>query len=223
MKTTITPLFILFAILLLSTGFKRDSRSPEWVKKLQEKYQTEEEFIAYWYNSKAMKEYEYKKRIPQEVIIGKMWMETQGGHTGAGRRGALFGIKGKGVKGYDNVDEEKVEYQAYNEAWEALSHFCDLINNDPVLIASGQDKIDNNMYLRRYQAWSRIHPDYEPWEWWLLALQVHPQREKSAYAYAANGCSCNKKGKISKRCYEKRKKTATKTIDWIHEKLKPRK
>lgn len=170
-----------------------------WVADLQNKYDSKSEFIKYWKNSDAMMAYETVYRMPQEVIISKMWLETQGGLSGAGRRGAIFGIKGKGIKGYDNVDREKVQYQAYPELWMALSHFCQLLTNQ------------DGMYYKRYRAWMSFDHTLEPWEAILLGMQVHPERSKSKLSYAACGC----KDGTKKDCYETRRKHAMKCIKWV--------
>lgn len=203
----------LFLLLILSSFSSDDGLT--WIKKLSSNYQNQEEFIEYWWDSEAMKNYETVKHIPQEVIMTKMWLETQGGLTGAGRRGAIFGIKGNGIKGYDPVDVENVEYQAYGSTWQALSHFCDLINNEPELLDSGIDKINNDLYYQRYLAWKQVHPDYPDWKNRLLSLQVHPQREKSKLSYAMCGC---RQG-TTKSCYNKRKKHAQKGIEWVEDNL----
>lgn len=203
----------LFLLLILSS-FSKDSGF-NWVKNLSNKYANQEEFIQYWWNSTAMKNYETTKHIPQEVIMAKMWLETQGGLAGAGRRGAIFGIKGEGIKGYDPVDVENVEYQSYNFGWQALSHFCDLINNEPELLESGNDKIDNKLYYERFLAWKEVHPNYPDWKNRLLSLQVHPQREKSKLAYAMVGCHDG----TNKKCYQIRKKHALKCIKWVENNL----
>lgn len=217
MKQHITFKFkvlISLTLLLILSSFSTDSNL-SWVKELNSKYSNKEEFIQYWWNSKAMMNYQNVKHIPQETILAKMWLETQGGAAGAGRRGAIFGIKGEGIKGYDPVDAESVEYQSYDFGWQALSHFCDLINNEPELLESGIDKIDNNLYYDRFLAWKKVHPEYPDWKNRLLSLQVHPSRDKSKLSYAMCGC----KNGTTKFCYNKRKKHAQKGINWVEQNL----
>jgi len=208
--------FLSVAVLILSS-FKNVETDINWIENLKSKYTNKDEFINYWYNSVAMKNYETVKHIPQEAIIAKLWLETQGGMSGAGRRGAIFGIKGDGITGYDNVDGESVEYQAYGSTWQALSHFCDLINNEPELLKTGIDKIDRDLYYNRYLAWQKVNPSNKDWENWLLALQIDPQRNKSKLSYANCGC----KDGSTKFCYNKRKKHAQKGINWIKQNLPP--
>lgn len=163
-------------------------------------YTNIEEFTKYW--AKTALKYETVHNKPAELILAKLWHETHGFQKGAGRRGAGFGIKGKGHKGYDKTDQEKVEYQAYDERWEAFSHFCKLI--------------DRPLYKNRYKRWRKIRPQDELYASWAAALQVDIQLKKSKLAYAANGC---KDGR-DKNCYLRRRNSAKKVIN-ICERIKP--
>lgn len=195
-RTNLFASVLLIAFFLLTAA---KPNSPGWVADLHSQYSNKKEFIAYWKNSDAMNAYQCVYRVPQEVIISKMWNETQGGMAGAGTRGALFGIKGNGIKGYDNVDKEKVEYQYYGAAWESISHFCKLITNP------------RNMYYARYRAWMSYDHNLEVWEAMLLGMQVHPELDKSKLGYAACGC---KDGR-NRDCWKKRKAHAMKCIKWV--------
>lgn len=188
---------ILIITTLLLALFSFTASSPNWVIGLQNEYDNREEFINYWYNSIAMNKFEETYDIDQEVIISKMWLETHGGLSGAGRRGALFGIKGKGIKGYDNVDLEKVEYEEYGAAWESISHFCQFITGP--------------RYEENYCDWKDVLPDYPDWHLRLLAMQVNPDIKKSKYAYAACGC----KDGTNRSCYNIRKKHAENAINFV--------
>lgn len=158
-------------------------------------YDTPEEFVAYW--KKAALHFEQVHKVPHQLILAKLWLETEGGRTGAGRRGALFGIKGKGNKGYDNVDKERVEYAGYDQRWEALSHFCNLVKKP--------------MYRSRFENWKKYGPQKPDWYNYALALQVDYHLRNSSYAYAACGC----KSGTNRECYDKRKKHAAKVIDFV--------
>jgi hypothetical protein len=178
--------------------------SPKWVVEYTSNYDDDVyEFVDYWYNTISMQKFEEAKGIEQEVILSKLWLETHGGHLGAGRRGALFGIKRKNgskrqsIKGYDSVDDEAVDYAGYEAGWESFSHFCDFIKKP--------------LYQTRFEAWQKVLPDYPEWHLRLLSLQVHPDMEKSKLAYAAVGCKDGTKS----RCYAKRKAHAQKGIDFV--------
>ncbi len=157
------------------------------------------EFVDYWKDSEAMYNYEIAFDIPQEVIIAKMWMETHGGQAGAGKRGALFGIKGKGIKGIDQQEtwQPQVEYQYYKHRWEAISHFCKLIQKE--------------LYERRYCDWKEARPDLPDWQHRLLSLQVAPLLIRSQLAYASCGCEDGRK----KNCYQKRLDHAFNSIEFV--------
>lgn len=212
----------LIIIPALFCSFKKTKTKPQWIVTLQSRYDNDpEEFAKYWYNSEAMQNYERVKGIPQEVIIAKLWRETHGGYLGAGRWGAILGIKGTGIKGYDSVDAEHVSYQSYTETWQALSHFCDLINNDPEKVASGIDRIDRDLYYNRFINWKKYRKEYPDWKCWLLALQVDVQLSKSSLAYAACGCKFSKNAKKNKHCYETRRMHSAECIRWVEEYLIP--
>lgn len=178
--------------------------SPKWVAEYTSRYDDDVyEFVDYWYNTISLQRFEEVKGIEQEVILSKLWLETHGGHRGAGRRGALFGIKRKkgstrkSIKGYDNVDDESVDYAGYSAGWESISHFCDFIKKP--------------LYQTRFEAWQKVLPDYPEWHLRLLSLQVHPDRSKSRLAYAAVGC----KDGTTAKCYAKRKAHADKAIEFV--------
>lgn len=198
---------VLGIIMLMGLLTSAKNHSPSWVVKLQDSYSNTSEFVMYWYDSQTMENYECVYGIDQEMIISKMWMETHGGRAGAGTRGCLFGIKGKGVKGFDAKEKNmsnkgKVEYRSYEAAWEAISDFCKLIKKP--------------LYAERFKAWKKKNYDMPDWYNYNLALQVHPDIDKSRLSYASCGCEANKKTKkISKRCYEKRKAHAMKNNKWI--------
>lgn len=201
MKYTKITLIIFMAGVLISAK----TNSPEWVTKLHKAYTDDpQEFVDYWLDSEAMENYECVYNIPQELIISKMWLETHGGHTGVGRYGCLFGIKGKGIRGYDAkeagmTNKGKVEYRAYGAAWEAISDFCKLISKP--------------LYADRFDRWQEKNYDMPDWYNYNLALQVDPERGKSRLSYASCGCEGSKK--ISVSCYSKRKRHAVKNINWI--------
>lgn len=149
--------------------------------------------------------------IPEEVILAKMWNETNGGLTGAGRYGALFGIKGKrkgkSIKGFDErekgfTSKGKVEYRYYEHRWEAISDFCQFLKGE-----NGY----NSMYFERYVAWRQIYADMPDWYSWLLALQVHPNKAESKRAYASMGVEDG----TTDAGYAKRKKHAERCIKWV--------
>lgn len=178
-------------------------------------FNTFTEYVAYFSN--AAKTFEDVYKIPYEYILAKSWSETQAGKKGAGRRGAIFGIKGKGIKGFDSKEKHfksngKVEYTAYSQRWQAYSHFCKLLTGET----------GNKMYMTRFIAWNHYFlknkvqkPD---WYMWALATQVHPQLKKSRSAYASCGCLIQLKEKTKKedlKCYNKRRKHALKNINLI--------
>lgn len=198
----IYTIFVL-GFIVFGTAFT-DIISPRWVVEYTDRYGDDvHEYVHFWYNSIAMQEFEDVKGIEQEVILSKLWLETHGGHRGAGRRGAIFGIKRKrgskrqSIKGYDDVDNEAVDYAGYDAGWEAISHFCEFIKKP--------------LYQKRFEAWQEIMPDYPEWHLRLLSLQVHPDMSKSKLAYAAVGC----KDGTNSKCYRKRKEHAQKGIDFV--------
>ena len=190
------------AILFLASAFTVSG--PKWVHEYTQAYDDNvSQFVDHWYSSIALQKFEEAHGIEQEVILAKMWLETHGGHLGAGRRGAIFGIKRKrgskrkSIKGYDNVDNEAVDYAGYEFGWQAISHFCQFIKKP--------------LYQTRFEAWQEILPDYPEWHLRLLSLQVHPDKSKSKLAYAAVGCKDGTKD----RCYRKRMEHAQKGIDFV--------
>ena len=201
MKKIYTVLIIGFIV--FGTAFTT-VLSPEWVVEYTNRYDDDVyDYVDYWYNTISIQRFEDNHGIEQEVILSKMWLETHGGHRGAGRRGALFGIKRKkgskrkSIKGYDAVDAEAVDYAGYDAGWEAISHFCKFIKKP--------------LYQERFEAWQVVLPDYPEWHLRLLSLQVHPDRSKSKLAYAAVGCKDGTKA----GCYRKRKEHAEKGIDFV--------
>jgi len=190
--------------------------APSWVQVLHTNYNNQGEYVDYWYNSSAMLNYECVYGIDQEVILAKLWLETNGTLTGAGRWGAGFGIKGKAktgksIKGFDSKEKKlrnggKVEYIPYGAPWEMISGFCKFIKKP--------------LYASRFDAWKQKYPDMPDWYNYLLALQVHPNRNKSELAYASCGCEAEKGKMISKTCYNKRKAHAQKGINWVLKNLR---
>ena len=168
-------------------------------------YSTLEEFAKYLYKTSVI--YEQTFHIPREIILAKAWHETSGGRKGVGRRGSMFGIKGKGNRGFDKVDAKvgrgEVEYQSYKARWESISHFCKLITQK------------NPMYRERYVAWLESNSSLEYYEAWAYAMQVHPNKQKSRSAYAMCGCSDGTKDK----CWKTRKKSAE-TVIALAEKIR---
>lgn len=162
-------------------------------------YDNAVDYIAYWKNSEAMLNYQFHYSIDQRVILAKMWAETHGGTKGAGKRGANFGIKGKGIKGVDKKEywSPKVEYQYYDYRWQSISHFCQFIKRP--------------LYENRFQRWKETYPDWQEWKLRLISLQVDPWLSKSKLAYASCGCKDGRK----KSCYQKRKNHALKNIKFI--------
>lgn len=162
-----------------------------------------ESFFEYWMLendgiNKALSNRE--NRVPTEVALVKMWWESRGGHSGLAKKDptALFGVKGKnGIKGYDYVDKEGVQYASYKNRAHSIMAF------DSVLLYR------NPMYKKRFKAWKKLTPKYiaskhliplvtegdQPdWWYWLLAMQAHPSRNlKLSYsAYALCGWSSAK-------------------------------
>lgn len=161
-------------------------------------------YINYW--KKTFLSYQKVYGVPWQIIAGKGFLETQGGHTGAGKRGCWFGIKGKGVKGYDDEDKEAVEYQAYKERWMVFSDFCRLLTARK----TQRGKIQK-LYITRYKAWKKAKPNWEEYKLWAYAMQAHPQLSKSRLSYANCGC---KDGRI-KSCRDTRLKHTYKLIRFI--------
>jgi len=150
-----------------------------------------------------------KVPIPPELVAVKMWFETGGGLDGVAKKDptALFGFKGKnGIKGYDNVDKEKVQYKSYVNRAASIRDFIKLVG--------GGVGYSSRIYRERFKAWSELsnkqlkkytaideegNKHHFPlvntrgkqpqWYYWLLAMQAHPSKDlkKSEMAYAACG------------------------------------
>lgn len=162
-------------------------------------YDNAKDYIKYWKDSEAMQNYESVHCVDQRVILAKMWAETAGGTKGAGRRGANFGIKGKGIKGVDKKEywSPKVEYQYYDQRWQSISHFCEFIKRP--------------LYQKRFERWQKEYPKWEDWKLRLISLQVDPWLSRSKLSYASCGCKDGRE----KSCYQIRKKHALKNIQFI--------
>lgn len=138
---------------------------------------------------------EEKYNIPFEVILVKAWLETQAGLTGVGRKGSIYGIKGKGHRGFDPTDNESVEYQAFADRIEAMEYFCLFLNEK---------------YSTQYNNWVKQYPDNPNWKNWVFALQGNPS-PGSGKSYAACGCKTLK----NNYCYITRMDHARKCESWI--------
>ena len=158
-------------------------------------YKTFPEYVNY-FQTRA-KEFEKLHGVPYELILSKAWTETNAGLKGAGRRTAIFGIKGKGIKGFDRKENQNVEYNGYQYRWQAYSDFCKFVKKD--------------FYVERFNAWKKVNPQKPDWYNYNLALQAHPAKNKGKSAYASCGCESG----LDPECKKLRLKHAYKNIRLI--------
>lgn len=136
-------------------------------------------FAKTWLSGDARVQYQRRyNHVPYYFIIANMWQETHGGHTGVGRKGGIFGYKGKGIKGYDKVEKDggvndgNVSYRSYTYRWEAISDFCKLINK--------------GFYQERINNWEKALPAYPEWVHYALGQQVDVM-VRNTPSYATEG------------------------------------
>lgn len=190
------------------------------------------EYLLFWTSEDGMGQINRNQPycLPIEVLLAKIWFETNGGTTGVAKKDitAMAGIKGKnGVKGYDAKDGKNVQYASFSGRWEGIRALNNLLCVD--------DKWSTRMYKQRFKDWLKVssktlknkfnlplvvdNGQQPTWYYWLLSMQADPSNDlrKSKTSYANCGWSDKKIKKYgaTKEMRETRLDHSRKMVNWL--------